>query len=443
MPNRYFEDGSEIVIEDFNSISKAMQRELYDRLAYELIQRSEDAFFDDSFLVSYASANSIVVKKGLGFQTDATQVSPEPRVRPLYLSADSNQLIEAPDVTNDRIDLVCIKHDKYDELTGSRKVKDAISNIISTETLVVQQDWQAEILLVAGTPNVSPVAPATPAGYIAIAEIEVTAVSGISGPGAITDLRSIVPIGGGIQLNTLGKVRVTAGASVPLATLISDIDNLLKFGYQEYTDFEDLSSDPAAPTAASNKKRFYCKNGVFYFRDEAPGGLITPIGSGGGGGGGGANWQPVSGLSPTESYEYDEKVWQFEKDATQALTLWVRVPAGYLSGRQITMKGGFYSPASADQWKFQAVTTLIRKNNDAITSVANQHTDDSGDITNAVANRMNELSFDLSSSVGAINGFAISPGDIIKVQVSRIAPSGTEDIEDVRFIPSSTEVIFS
>lgn len=440
MPNRFFEDGSEVVIQDFNSISKALQRELYDRLGYELIQRSENAFFGDSFLVSYASANSIIVKKGLGLQTDGTQTSPEPTIRPLYRAADVNRVISTPDNTNNRIDIVCVKNASVTELTGSRKVKDAISNVISSQTLIVQKDWEAEILIVAGTPNVSPVVPSTPAGYIKIANLLVTAVSGLSGGGAVTDTRALMPVGSLTTINTVGKQRVTAGAAVSISQLITDIDALLKNGNFEYFDMEDLEADPAAPLTA-DYHRLYMKEGIPYFRST--GGAITPLGSGGGGGGGGANWQPVAGLGPVEDYEYSEKVWDFEIGAAQALTLWVKVPSSYIAGRKISMKAAFYSPSTSNVWRFQTVAALVRKNNDAITSTANQNTQNSGDITNAVANRMNELSFDLTSSVGTINSLGVQAGDIIKVTLSRVTPSGTDDTADIRFIPSSTEVIVS
>lgn len=436
MPRAHWEDGVEIVRNDLNAVSKSMQRELYDRVILELIQRAEDSFFQDSFLVSYSSANQILVKKGVGFQTDSSQVSPEPQKRLLYRSADVSKLISTPDSVNDRIDIVCVKAALVDELTGSRKYKDATTQVISTQSLVIQKDWEAEITIFDGTPGVSPVAPATPVGYIKIAELQVTAVSGLSGAPAVSDERVIIPLGSATTVNTVGKQRVTAGAAVSISQLITDIDALLKNGYQNYCDFDELGADPANPGAS--KARLYYKGGVWYGR--SPSG-IAPLGSGGGGGGG-ANWQPVSGAAPTEDYEYDEKVWKYEQGAAQALTLWVRVPSSYISGRPVTMKFGAYSPSSADQWKMQLLSTLVRKNNDAISSVANQNTDDSGDITNTVAERLIECSILLSSALGTINGVAISAGDLIKVELERIAPSGAEDAADVRFIPSSTEVIF-
>lgn len=442
MPRAHWEDGAEIVRNDLNAVSKALQKELYDRVILELVQRAENAFFQDSFLCSYSSANQFNIKKGVGFQTDLAQASPEPQKRLIYRSADVTQLISSPDSVNDRIDIVCVKAAIVDELTGSRKYKDATTSVITTQNLVIQKDWQAEILIVDGTPGVAPVAPAVPSGYLKIAEIYVTAVTGIANGGAITDSRALMPIGSSTTVNTTGFQRLPAGAAKTLLELFTASDALFKNGYFNYFDIDELVADPAAPAAASGKRRIYSKNGVVYVRDQAPGGAITPLGSGGGGGGGGANWVPVAGIGPVEDNEYDEKVWLFEQGAGQKLTLWAKVPTSYLAGRPIKMKGGFYSPSSSDDWKIQATCSLVRKNNDAVTSVANQNVSNSGDIVNAVANRFNEISLDLSTTLGAINSIAVQPGDLIKIEIERIAPSGTEDTADIRFIPSSTEVIF-
>lgn len=165
--------------------------------------------------------------------------------------------------------------------------------------------------------------------------------------------------------------------------------------------------------------------------------------SGGGGGGGGANWQGVGGSAPIESFENDEKVWLFQVGLAQKLILWIKVPQGYTPGNQIFGRFGFYTPATANVFRFQTVATLIRNGTDAVTSTTNQRTNTPGDTTNSVANQFRELNFELSSSSGQINSVGISANDLIKVELSRITPSGTDDSNDIRFIPSSTEVTFS
>lgn len=441
MPRRNFSDGSEIVIEDFNSISKAIEREMFDRLAYELIQRAENAFFSDSFKVSYSSSTSVLIKGGYGFQTDTLQDSPEPTRRPLVLAADVTKLIASPHSVYNRIDIVCVKAEIVDDLTGTRKVKNATSSVITTETLVVQKDWQADIQIVTGLPDSSPVAPSVPTGYVKIATIAVAAVSGIPNGTAITDERTIIPVGDLATVNTLTYNRLPAGGTTTVKALFDAADAFHYRGRFNYLDVEEINSPTAEPSSpAALHQRLFYRDNVLYVKNSA--GTKTPVGSGAGGGGGGANWQPIAGYSPLEDFEYNEKVWLFQQGEGQQLTLWVKVPNGYISGRQITLKFHAYSPSVSDKWKMQATSTLIRKNNDAITSTTNQNVANGGDYTNTVANRLVEQTIILSSSSGTINSIAVSAGDLLKVVLERVAPTGTDDANDIRFIPSSTEVLF-
>lgn len=429
-------DGQELIYQDFNSLGAAQERNLYDRIIFKMLQSVENAFFQNDLKVAYTTSTSVTVAAGLGFQTDNTQVSPEPTKRLLYRGAAQVLNITSPDGVNDRIDRVVIKAARVTSETANRKYKAPITGTISTVSFDTKTDWEAELLIVAGTPDVSPSAPATPAGYISLATLLVSAVTGMSGAGAVTDTRSILPVGGDVLLNTLGYDRLTSGALTPLSTLMAEIDAFIKNGDFEFTDFEDLVADPATP--AAGKVRMYLKAGVAYIRDD--GGVVSPLGSGGGGGGG-ANWQPGA-LAPLEDTENGEKVWIFSEDdsGSQTLTLFVRVPAGFVAGRQISMYLGAYSPSTSNAFLLQTTTTLIRKNNDAISSVANQYASTNAALTNSVANQYREAILDLTNATGQINGFSVSPGDLLKVTLVRNASD--TDTGDVRMMPSSTEVKF-
>lgn len=163
---------------------------------------------------------------------------------------------------------------------------------------------------------------------------------------------------------------------------------------------------------------------------------------GGGGGGGGANWQPVSGVGPVESSEYDEKVWLYQLGAGQKLILWFKVPEGYSAGTQVKARLGFYSPATTNNFKIRLTATLVRSGVDAVTSTTNQNVINTSDILNATtANKLQVLNFDITSSIGQINSVSISKNDMIKLELTRVTPTGTEDTSDIRFIPSSSEVL--
>lgn len=195
MPRRNFNDGQEITHEDLNDITKAVERGLYDRFIYEMLLRSTNSFFSDGFLPEYVSPNTVSLRAGLGVQQDGAAVSPEPKQRPLYLAAAKSLVIEAPHPSQNRIDIVVVKAALATELSASRKFKDATTLVISNQTLVVQKDWDADCQIVTGTPSGSPVAPATPSGYLRIASLLITAATGL-GTSGVTDERVIFSTGG-------------------------------------------------------------------------------------------------------------------------------------------------------------------------------------------------------------------------------------------------------
>lgn len=438
MPRRNWEDGVEIVREDLNAAPTAMQRELYDRYLKELVQGVTDAFFGNGMKISYATSTSVTVAAGLGVQEDSSQTSPEPTQRPIYQAASDTLNISSPDASLDRIDIVCVRATVANELTATRKKKDASTSAITNETLTVQKDWEAEFQIVAGTPDASPSAPATPSGWLKIAELAVTAVSGMSGAGAVTDTRTAMPIGGAVAIDSSAFVKLTAGASTPVSTLLAELDALAKNPEPEYSDYDNLGSVPGSPSAG--KLRFYFTGGLAYTKDSS--GTITPIGSGGGGAGG-LRWNSVDGSDVPEEEEFGELVYKFADSGGQTLQTYLKVPNSYLAGRQIKMKLALYSPSTGDNVLLRTTSSLIRKNNDAITDETNQRVSTNTELTNSVANQYREIECDITDSSGAINSVAVSAGDLIKVELSRVVGSeSSSDSAETRFLPSATEASF-
>jgi len=188
-----FNSGQEIVFQDFLDIQSRGERLLFDRVIYELLQRKSDAFFQDGLSSVFQNATSILVKAGLGYITDDTGTK-DPVKKPLYLSADYPVSIDTPDVSNPRIDIVCVKAKRVNAETENRKYKDEFTNVITTQSFVVATDWGVGVLYVAGTPAGSPAAPAVPAGYIKICEMSVAASIGMASQASITDSRSLLPM---------------------------------------------------------------------------------------------------------------------------------------------------------------------------------------------------------------------------------------------------------
>lgn len=189
MPRKQANDGMEIVYADLSAISSVLELELYDRVLYELMNRQQNIVFGDSFVVTYVNATTVKVKAGNGMYFDNTQVDPEPMTRLLRVATDTNKTLAAADGSNNRIDVISIAPARATSVSQSRNVKDATSGVVTPTSQVVETDWASTLTVTTGTPSGSPAVPTTPAGNIKLAEVLVTAVTGLGSQAGITDKR--------------------------------------------------------------------------------------------------------------------------------------------------------------------------------------------------------------------------------------------------------------
>lgn len=188
-----FSSGQEIVSADLNTISSRVERGILDRIIYEMLQKKTDAFFQDGFKVLRQTATAMTVKAGLGFQYVDTGTK-DPVRKPLVRDADLTVNLNTPDASNSRIDIISVKQNRANTETENRKFKDEFTDAIANSTTTIATDWLADVQYTPGTPSGSPAVPATPAGYIKIAEIFVSASTGVANQAAITDKRSKLPL---------------------------------------------------------------------------------------------------------------------------------------------------------------------------------------------------------------------------------------------------------
>ena len=190
-PRKNFNDGQEIIQSDLIAVASSLEIELYDRILYELLGRQQSFVFGNSFAVSYVNATTVSVGVGNGQYYDSSQVDPEPMTRPLYIGTVAVQkTITTPSGANNRIDLVVLTPARANIASQSRNYKDPNTGVVSSVSMVTETDWLSTLSIVAGTPAGSPVAPSTPAGSIALAQLLVTQSSGIANQSAITDVRT-------------------------------------------------------------------------------------------------------------------------------------------------------------------------------------------------------------------------------------------------------------
>lgn len=159
--------------------------------------------------------------------------------------------------------------------------------------------------------------------------------------------------------------------------------------------------------------------------------------AGGGGGGAGFTWNEPDGDAPIKSEENGELVYLFEPGSANRLVASVKVPESHLAGSAINIKAALYSPSTSNTILLGSVSTLIRKDTDAVSSTTNQHTSTNTALTNTVADQYRETTIDLTDGSGQINGITVLGGDLIRVELSR---GSDTDTDDIRFLPSATEV---
>lgn len=155
-----------------------------------------------------------------------------------------------------------------------------------------------------------------------------------------------------------------------------------------------------------------------------------------------ANWQAVAGLAAIQDFEFDEQVFKFTSGAAQAITTWVQIPTYYTLGRQVTLRFGAYSPSTTGVFNLQVQSTLVRGGTDAVNATANSQAVTTGDVALVATYLLNKVSLSLTSASGTVNAVAVSPGDILKVVLSRVSTTGTDDTADLRVLPNSGEVQF-
>lgn len=268
-----FNSGQEIVEQDFNNLQSRGERFLLDRVVYELLQRKSDGFFQDGLSTVYQNATSVLIKAGLGYMTDDTG-SKDPVKKPLHLESDSVVNIDTPDVSNPRIDIVCLKWTRADVESENRKYKDEFTDVISTQSFVVATDWSVEILYVSGTPAGSPAAPATPAGYLKVNELAVAASIGMASQVSITDTRSLLPLCSSSSLTGSNEYDKIVGDT----SIVGVTHSSLKLALDNSSDGEKIlvlsnESIDTTPVISNNDIEIVFKRGVTLTRGTIATGL--------------------------------------------------------------------------------------------------------------------------------------------------------------------------
>jgi hypothetical protein len=181
----------QIVYDDLNNIQMVMHQSVQERFLYNLLQQ-QNGVLGSSFLPSKASSLTVNLNAGSAFYYDSTQTGYEPKYREIYSSTALTATISTPHATLPRWDIVCIAPQTSITATAQRYVKTGGTGPIVQQTINKISENTVSLQVVAGTPNASPTVPATPAGYIKLSEVYVTAVSGIVNASDVWDRRTVL-----------------------------------------------------------------------------------------------------------------------------------------------------------------------------------------------------------------------------------------------------------
>lgn len=146
------------------------------------------------------------------------------------------------------------------------------------------------------------------------------------------------------------------------------------------------------------------------------------IGAGIGGGGAALVWNESDQAAPQPIVENGISVYSYAPgNIGQALVATLFVPATYNPNSRITISNLVYSPDTTGNLLFHTLSTLIRDGVDAITSTTNQHISSNSAITlsSGTVNVPTRVIYDVTDQNGLINGIAVSPNDLIKVELMR------------------------
>jgi hypothetical protein len=236
-------------------------------------------------------------------------------------------------------------------------------------------------------------------------------------------------VAGRFYRNTVdGKMKVDSGAAILAVvtetqtqtltnkTLTSPTVNTATINTPtiDVMTIDGQASSPANPSAGFYK--VYVKaDGRAYMLNSS--GIESGLGSGGAAT---LNWfedeeaPPLNTANRMQAYFYA---------SAQGSALYAEfvVPTGYAPGTQIIYKGKIYFADVADTILMQTVSTLVRENNDLVSSTTNQRTSTNSAITATAGNALKtqQISFDLTSSTGTINSVAVAVGDTILVKLIR------------------------
>lgn len=148
---------------------------------------------DDCLVTVDAAPLTIAVAPGVGWYYDSAETDAfAPHWEPIVVPVEDTEVLSAHHATLARIDIVCLAPAETQDQAAAVYIRDPSLGTVTTPSNSKRSKPSYTLTVVAGTPGATPSAPATPSGYIKIAECAVPATSGTV---VITDTRPLLVLG--------------------------------------------------------------------------------------------------------------------------------------------------------------------------------------------------------------------------------------------------------
>jgi hypothetical protein len=179
-----------ITVADINDLQSSIYQGFQDTVLYNFFQKV-DGCVGTGFKANRTSATSVTLTAGSGFMWDSSQTGYNPKYRQMVLTSDLVVAIGAAHATYNRYDIICIKPNTV-TTNENRYVKTNGTGAITLTSVQKLKTDSYSVQVVAGTAAASPSVPATPSGWMKVADILVTAAVGISSAVDIADSRNVL-----------------------------------------------------------------------------------------------------------------------------------------------------------------------------------------------------------------------------------------------------------
>jgi hypothetical protein len=204
---------------------------------------------------------------------------------------------------------------------------------------------------------------------------------------------------------------------------------------------KQIAAPAANPSAGYIKTWFDTMNVQHFLNSSGITGMI-----GGGSGGSAVNWELIYAPAPVASDEQGIRTLEFNETDSQGIYAHLTVPADYIAGRRIYLKGGkFAISATSNNMLFRSTAYIIRPEVTELATFTSYHDSTNTQLTAVTANVIRYIGdLDITDTDGLIDSYTVQANDTILVFLQRkIASESVAATFSARLLRDSFYPVFS